>query len=75
MVKNQDTENKDHILASGIHTVISQYHFTELYVLLYIPIQVFTICRSRSGHRNYNPSKKDNKKKSFPSNTQIIYFE
>lgn len=41
MVKNQDTENKDHILASGIHTVISQYHFTELYVLLYIPIQVF----------------------------------
>lgn len=55
---------------SGIQsTIISQYHITVLHVLLYIPARVFTICRSRSGHRNYNPSNKDNKKKSFLPNT------
>lgn len=75
MMKHQDTENKDDIFDSGIHTTASQYHITALCVLLCIPANVFTICRSRSGHRNYKPSKKDKKKKSFLPNTQSNLLE
>lgn len=72
---SETPENKDSIFDSRIHTIISQYYISALYVLMYILAHVFTICRFISGHRNYSPSKKDKKKKSFLLNTHSNLLE